>query len=233
MGPIDDQLVLGKWASLHTGKYDANDTFGLVAFDSECRHHGRLEGVDAGRGRRRLARGGRGSGDSGSARRIHRGDRARLAHVDAGVAGAARTARGRTQRGVHRPRRRRLRAGGLLRLGDRHAQHRRARRAGRASRQLPHRRALLADAQLPAHRAQPPHQRHGPRRRPRHGLPRVLGHGAARERVPLRDPAHAGLLHVRGGEVAPHARRRDAHGGRPQQLADRPRLRPVVRLPRW
>jgi ABC-type branched-subunit amino acid transport system substrate-binding protein len=34
MGPIDDQLVLGKWASLHTGKYDANDTFGLVAFDS-------------------------------------------------------------------------------------------------------------------------------------------------------------------------------------------------------
>jgi ABC-type branched-subunit amino acid transport system substrate-binding protein len=34
MGPIDDQLVLGKWASLHTGKYDANDTFGLVSFDS-------------------------------------------------------------------------------------------------------------------------------------------------------------------------------------------------------
>jgi ABC-type branched-subunit amino acid transport system substrate-binding protein len=34
MGPIDDQLVLGKWASLHKGKYDANDTFGLVAFDS-------------------------------------------------------------------------------------------------------------------------------------------------------------------------------------------------------
>ena len=33
MGPIDDQLVLGKWASLHTGKYDANDTFGLVEFD--------------------------------------------------------------------------------------------------------------------------------------------------------------------------------------------------------
>jgi hypothetical protein len=36
MGPIDDQLVLGKWASLHTGKYDANDTFGLVAFDSNA-----------------------------------------------------------------------------------------------------------------------------------------------------------------------------------------------------
>jgi ABC-type branched-subunit amino acid transport system substrate-binding protein len=34
MGSIDDQLVLGQWASLHTGKYDANDTFGLVSFDS-------------------------------------------------------------------------------------------------------------------------------------------------------------------------------------------------------
>ena len=36
MGPIDNTLVLGKWASLHTGKYDANDTFGLVAFDSSA-----------------------------------------------------------------------------------------------------------------------------------------------------------------------------------------------------
>jgi hypothetical protein len=34
MGAIDDELVLGNWASLHKGKYDANDTFGLVAFDS-------------------------------------------------------------------------------------------------------------------------------------------------------------------------------------------------------
>ncbi len=36
MGAIDDQLVLGRWASLHTGKYDANDTFGLVAFDQKA-----------------------------------------------------------------------------------------------------------------------------------------------------------------------------------------------------
>jgi hypothetical protein len=35
-GTIDNTLVLGKWASLHTGKYDANDTFGLVAFDSSA-----------------------------------------------------------------------------------------------------------------------------------------------------------------------------------------------------
>jgi hypothetical protein len=31
---VDNTFVLGKWASLHTGKYDANDTFGLAAFDS-------------------------------------------------------------------------------------------------------------------------------------------------------------------------------------------------------
>lgn len=36
MGAIDDQLVLGRWASLHTGKYDANDTFGLVVFDQKA-----------------------------------------------------------------------------------------------------------------------------------------------------------------------------------------------------
>ncbi len=36
MGTVDNAFVLGKWASLHTGKYDANDTFGLVAFDSSA-----------------------------------------------------------------------------------------------------------------------------------------------------------------------------------------------------
>jgi hypothetical protein len=40
MGPMNDQLVLGKWASLHKGKYDANDTFGLVAFDAASGHGG-------------------------------------------------------------------------------------------------------------------------------------------------------------------------------------------------
>ena len=30
-GPIDIQST--DWASLHTGKYDADDTYGLVAFD--------------------------------------------------------------------------------------------------------------------------------------------------------------------------------------------------------
>jgi ABC-type branched-subunit amino acid transport system substrate-binding protein len=34
MGRIDNQLVGTEWASLHEGKYDASDTFGLIAFDA-------------------------------------------------------------------------------------------------------------------------------------------------------------------------------------------------------
>ena len=52
-------------------------------------------------------------------------------------------------------------------------------------------RAVLADALVPPHRPQPPPQRHGPGRRPRVRLPRVLGRHPPRERVPLRDPPRA------------------------------------------
>ena len=45
----------------------------------------------------------------------------------------------------------------------------------------------------------------------------------------LRD---AGVRDLRGGQVAPHARRRDPHGGRSQLVAARPRVRPLVRVPR-
>ncbi len=57
--------------------------------------------------------------------------------------------------------RHRLRAPRLFRLGHRHAAHRRARRARAALHQLPHHRAVLAHARLPAHRTQPPRGRHG------------------------------------------------------------------------
>ena len=53
---------------------------------------------------------------------------------------------------------------------------------------LPHHRALLTDARVPAHRAQPPLQRHGARRRPRGRLPGVQRDHPPRERLPLRDP---------------------------------------------
>ena len=59
----------------------------------------------------------------------------------------------------------------------------------RAPRQLPHHRAVLTDAGVPAHRAQPPLERHGPRRRPRRSAsPGYNGIDPPRERLPLRDP---------------------------------------------
>ena len=78
--------------------------------------------------------------------------------------------------------------------------------------QLPHDRAVLADPGLPAHRAQPPHQRHGPHRRVRRRLPRLQRDDPARERLPVRDPRAQRLRHVRGRQVAPHAGRRHDDG---------------------
>ena len=85
--------------------------------------------------------------------------------LDAVVAGAAPRAARRAERAAGRPRRRRLRAARLLRLRHRDAGARRPRGARAALHELPHHRALLADARLPAHRAQPPLERHGPRHR--------------------------------------------------------------------
>ena len=64
------------------------------------------------------------------------------------------------------------------------------------------------------------------------GYPGYWGRDPARERVPLRDPARARVRDVRRRQVAPHARRRNAHGGITRVVAARPRLRPLVRLPR-
>ena len=87
----------------------------------------------------------------------------------------------------------------------------------RAVLELPHHRAVLADALVPAHRPQPPPQRHGPRRRPRdRAIPGYSG-DIPRENGFLSEILRAaGVRDVRGRQVAPHARRRDAHGRRPQ-----------------
>ena len=98
--------------------------------------------------------------------------------------------------------------------------------------ELPHHRAVLADPSVPAHRAQPPHQRHGPHRRVRGRLPRLQRDDPARERLPLRDAGAQRLRHVRSREVAPHAGIRHDDGRTARPLAARPRLRALLRLPR-
>jgi hypothetical protein len=136
------------------------------------------------------------------------------------------------QRAARRPRRRRLRAARLLRLRHLDAQHRPPRRGRGAARQLPHDRAVLADPLVPADRSEPSPQRHGACGRSGRGLSRLLGNDPARERLPRRDPAHARLRELRGRQVASHARRRSEHGRVPRELAARPRLRSLVRIPR-
>ncbi len=125
------------------------------------------------------------------------------------VAAAAVGTGGRAQRRRRAARRRRLRAVRLLRVRHRHAHVRSARRRRPALQQLPHDGAVLADARLPADRAQPPSQRHGPHRRVRSGLPRLRRDHPEGERVPLRDPRAQRLRHVRGRQVAPRAGGRD------------------------
>ena len=79
------------------------------------------------------------------------------------------------------------------------------------------------DPLVPAHRAQPPPQRPGSGGRPGHRVPRLQRRDPQGERVPLRDPAPAGLRHLRRGQVAPDPRRRDPHGRPAAQLAAGPR----------
>ena len=72
--------------------------------------------------------------------------------------------------------------------------------------QLPHHRAVLADACVPAHGPQPPPQRDGTNRRVRVGLPRLRRDDAEGERDDARDPRAQRLRDVRGGQVASRAR---------------------------
>ena len=66
-----------------------------------------------------------------------------------------------------------------------------------------HHGALLADALVPADRAQPQPQQHGLHHRGRDRLPEQQRHDPARERHALRDPRRAGVEHLHGRQVAP------------------------------
>ena len=127
-------------------------------------------------------------------------------------------------------RRRRVRAVRVLRVRHRDAVLRRARERRAPVRELPHDRVVLADARVSADRPEPPLQRHGSGRRARRGLPRVQLADPEGERLPLRDPRSQRLRHVRGREVAPHARRGDDDGQPARSLAARSRVRAVLRL---
>ncbi len=139
----------------------------------------------------------------------------------------------RAERRHGRPRRRRVRAARVLRLGHRDAEHRPARQERRALRQLPHHRAVLAHPVLPSDRPQPSFERNGARRGSRPGFPRVLRSDPASKRLPLRDPRGERVRLGRGGQVAPHTRGRDARGRAARELAGRARLPALVRVPWW
>ena len=97
---------------------------------------------------------------------------------------------------------------------------------------VPHDGAVLPDALLPAHRAQPHAQQHGVHHRGGDRLPERERHDPAGERDALGDPRRAGLEHLHGRQVAPVPDRRDEPRLDAAQLADRPRLRALVRIPR-
>ena len=63
-------------------------------------------------------------------------------------------------------------------------------------------------------------------------VPERERHDPARERDAVRDPRRARLEHLHGRQVAPVPRRRDEPRLDAAQLAERPRLRALVRVPR-
>ena len=133
---------------------------------------------------------------------------------------------------LHRARRRRLLRHELLRRPDRDAEHRQDRRRRRALHAVAHDGALLADPLVPADRAQPHPQQHGLHHRGGDRVPERERDDPAGERDAVGDPRRARLEHLHGRQVAPLPRGRDEPRLDAAQLADRPRLRALVRLPR-
>ena len=91
---------------------------------------------------------------------------------------------------------------------------------------------MLADTLVPADRAQPHPQQHGLHHRGRDRLPQRQRRDPAGERPDPADPRGARLEHLHDRQVAPLSRSRDEPRLHPSQLADRPRLRALLRLPR-
>ena len=143
---------------------------------------------------------------------VSRRDRPHRRRVDPGLAGTEAARRGRPQRGVHRPRRHRLRTPRLLRQPDLHAEHRRPGRRRPDLRQHEHHRAVLAVAVVHPQRAQPPLESPGLPHQRVDGLPGLRRLHPVRERLPLRNPSGTGLQHLLRRQVAPGPRGVDDRG---------------------
>ena len=91
--------------------------------------------------------------------------------------------------------------------------------------------AVLADPFLPVDRAQPHAQLDGLHHRGRVRLPERERDDPAGERHASRDPRRAGLEHLHGGQVAPVPDGGDEPRVDAAELAVRPRVRALVRLP--
>ena len=109
---------------------------------------------------------------------------------------------------------------------------RRIARHGRAVLQLPHDRAVLADARVAAHGPQRHVERDGDGRRVRSRLPGDLHSHPVRERVHLRGARRARLQHVLHRQVAPDAGRGVQPGRLQGPVAARSRVRAVLRMAR-
>ena len=128
---------------------------------------------------------------------------------------------GGAERGADRPRRPRLRAARVLRVRHRHPAHRRPRRRRPPLQPLPRDRALLADARVPADRAQPPRGRHGVPHRHADGASPATPGAVPRSAAPLpRVLRDAGYNTLARRQVAPRPRRR-AIGSRARSTAGR------------
>ena len=102
---------------------------------------------------------------------------------------------------------------------------------GRPLHAVAHHGAVLADPFVPADRAQPHPQLDGVHHRGRGRVPERERDDPAGERHASRDPRRAGLEHLHGGQVAPVPDRRDERRVDPAELAVRPRVRALVRVP--
>ena len=115
---------------------------------------------------------------------------------------------------------------------DRHAERRPARRGRTEVQPLPHHGAVLADPRGAAQRPQPPHGRHGRHHRDRHLGPGLLLAAPERLRAARRDPQAQRLLDRAVRQVPRGPGVGDEPDGPVRELADRQRLRVLLRLHR-